>query len=186
MKEASLYNNYKGELGMNYQINNNQSVGIRYSLSASPKDKVWYKAESEILANGDYYDHLLSSSNSVTVKKPSQQINAYYSATFGQLTIDFNADALWSKVRTTNEIEETSHKQASRMIQSTNKVDNKLYAGKLAFQLSYKLKVHSHLVPNIPIPTVMTYLPTHRKYFLLLITILKKLIPDSLRNTTVS
>ena len=37
MKEASLYNNYKGELGMNYQINNNQSVGIRYSLSASPK-----------------------------------------------------------------------------------------------------------------------------------------------------
>lgn len=68
MKEASLYNNYKGELGMNYQINNNQSVGIRYSLYASPKDKVWYKAESEILANGDYYDHLLSSSNSVTVK----------------------------------------------------------------------------------------------------------------------
>lgn len=133
MKEASLYNNYKGELGMNYQINNNQSVGIRYSLYASPKDKVWYKAESEILANGDYYDHLLSSSNSVTVKKPSQQINAYYSATFGQLTIDFNADALWSKVRTTNEIEETSHKQASRMIQSTNKVDNKLYAGKLLF-----------------------------------------------------
>lgn len=131
MKEYSLNNNYRGELGMNYQINDNQSLGVRYSLATSPKNKVWYNAESDIRADGNFYDNLLSSSFSTTVKKPAHQISGYYSATFGKLSIDFNADVLWSKVNTENEIEEFSKEQESRMVSSMNKVDNKLYAGKL-------------------------------------------------------
>lgn len=131
MKEYSQENNYRGELGMNYQINEDQSLGIRYSLATSPKNKVWYNAESDIQANGNFYDNLLSSSFSTTAKKPAHQVSAYYSGTFGKLSIDFNADVLWSKVKTENEIEEFSQEQESRTISSMNKVDNKLYAGKL-------------------------------------------------------
>lgn len=131
MKEYSQYNNYKGEVGMNYQMNDNQSLGIRYSLATSPKNKVWYKAESDILADGSHYDYLLSKSYSTTIKKPAHQISAYYSATLGKVSIDFNADVLWSKTSTNNEVEEISETQESRIVNSTNKISNKLYAGKL-------------------------------------------------------
>ncbi|WP_455673527.1 outer membrane beta-barrel protein [Phocaeicola sp.] len=131
MKEFSMGNDYKGEIGMNYQISDNQSLGIRYSLAASPKNKMWYQAESDIMADGNYYDYLLSSSASTTVKKPAHQVSTYYSATLGKLTVDFNADALWSKVNTENEVQESSQEQESRTMNSTNRVDNRLYAGKL-------------------------------------------------------
>lgn len=135
MKQYTQENNYKGEAGMNYQINDKQSMGIRYSSAASPQNKEWYRAESDILANGNYFDKLLSGSYSNTVKKPTHQVSSYYSATFGKLSVDFNADAVWSKVNTSNEVEETSKEQESRTVNSTNKVNNKLYAGKLI--LSY-------------------------------------------------
>lgn len=131
MKQYMQENNYRGELGMNYQISDKQSAGIRYSLAASPKNKEWYNAESDILADGNYYDYLLSSSYSTTVKKPAHQVSAYYSAILGKLSVDFNADALWSKVNTINEIEERSEEQESRTVNSTNNVNNKLYAGTL-------------------------------------------------------
>ena len=133
MKEYTQENNYRGEIGMNYQINDNQSLGIRYSLATAPNNKVWYKAESDIRANGNYYDYLLSNSYSSTEKKPAHQINAYYAATFGKLSVDFNADALWSKVNTINEIREISREQESRTVNSTNRINNKLYAGKVIF-----------------------------------------------------
>ena len=131
MKEHSQENNIRAETGMNYQINDNQSFGMRYSLASSPRNKVWYRAESDITADGKYYDRLLSSSRSITEKKPAHQISAYYSATLGRLSIDFNADVLWNKANTVNEVEELSREQESRRVNSTNKINNKLYAGKL-------------------------------------------------------
>lgn len=131
MKQYTQENNYRGEAGVNYQIGDNQSVGVRYSLAASPKNKEWYSAESDILADGNYYDYLLSSSYSASVKKPAHQVSAYYSATFGKLSVDFNADILCSRVNTINEVKETSREQESRTVNSTNNVKNKLYAGKL-------------------------------------------------------
>lgn len=136
MKEYSQYNNYKGETGINYQIKDNQSLGIRYSLAISPKNKIWYQAASDIWADGNHYDYLSSSSYSTTIKKPAHQISAYYSATSNKISIDFNVDVLWNKTNTNNEVEEISKNQESRTVNSTNKIDNKLYAGKLIFSSS--------------------------------------------------
>ncbi len=131
MRQNTQENNYKGEIGINYQLQDNQSLGIRYSLATSPKNEEWYRAESEILANGNYYDKLFSSSYSSTEKEPAHQISTYYSAIFGKLSVDFNVDALWSKLHTINEIAEKSEELNNRTVNSTNHVNNKLYAGKL-------------------------------------------------------
>ena len=65
------------------------------------------------------------------MKHPAHQINVYYSGAVGKLSLDFNADMLRSEARTGNEVIENSQEQESRIVTSTNNVDNKLYAAKL-------------------------------------------------------
>ena len=131
MEQHSLDNDYRGELGVNYQVNDNHSLGVRYIMSASPENKIRGQTESRIDANDDFYDYLLSESYSTTVKHPAHQINVYYSGAVGKLSLDFNADMLRSEARTGNEVIENSQEQESRIVTSTNNVDNKLYAAKL-------------------------------------------------------
>ena len=73
------------------------------------------------------------------MKHPAHQINVYYSGAVGKLSLDFNADMLRSEARTGNEVIENSQEQESRIVTSTNNVDNKLYAAKLI--ASYPLAV---------------------------------------------
>ena len=40
MEQHSLDNDYRGELGVNYQVNDNHSLGVRYIMSASPENKI--------------------------------------------------------------------------------------------------------------------------------------------------
>ena len=96
MEQHSLDNDYRGELGVNYQVNDNHSLGVRYIMSASPENKIRGQTESRIDANDDFYDYLLSESYSTTVKHPAHQINVYYSGAVGKLSLDFNADMLRS------------------------------------------------------------------------------------------
>lgn len=131
MEEHSKSNNYRAELGANYQIDDNHSLGGRYSVATSPKNKVWYDTESDIFANNTYYDYLLSNSYSTTAKRPAHQASTYYAGTFGKLSVDFNADLLSNSVCTTSQVVETSREQESRIVNSTNAVDNTLFAGKL-------------------------------------------------------
>lgn len=131
MEEHSRFNNYLGELGMNYLFNDDHSMGIRYSMTASPDDQTKSRTESDIFADTNFYDHLLSNGHSQINRKPASHINTYYTGTIGRLTIDFNFDMLGSLVNTDNEVNEVSQGHESRVVNSTNRVNNKLYAGKL-------------------------------------------------------
>lgn len=131
MEEHTLSDNYLGELGMNYLFNDNHSLGVRYSMSVSPKNQTTSRTESDIFADTNFYDYLLSDGISRTARKPASHINTYYTGTMGKLTIDFNVDMLWSRINTDTKVNETSQTQESRIVHSSNRINNKLYAGKL-------------------------------------------------------
>lgn len=125
----------KAEIGANYSLNENHSLGFRYSLTARPKKKTRMFTTNDITADNEFYDRLDNKESSVASYDPAHQTNIYYNGNVGNLNIDFNADYYTnsSTERTTNK--EISQENESRDVHSQNYIKNKLIASKLI--LSY-------------------------------------------------
>lgn len=130
-------NNYKSDLGFNYLLSEKNAIGIRYSIDASPRDKSWTTTNSDVWADGLFYDKWKGNSYDETQKAPAHRINTYYNGESGKLTIDFNADVVWNETEKNSFANEISQEFQDREVTSFNKVQNRLYAGKLIF--SYPL-----------------------------------------------
>lgn len=130
-------NNLTPTIGLNYQFNNNHSMGLRYRLSKQLCSKGNYDTYTTVLINNEIDDKTHTLSNTENNADFNHQINLYYNGKIGKLGIDFNADILNNGNDEKNTYNETSELQDSRIINTLNKVDNKLYASKLI--LSYPI-----------------------------------------------
>ena len=124
-------NNYTGILGTNYEITPKHYVGVKYTLTASPKNKWFSEMNSKVLANNEFYDEWGSIEDKTTINKPAHRFNGYYYGTFGELSVDFNTDYYTGNVFSTSTVTETSQEFDNRLINSENRVNNQLLASKL-------------------------------------------------------
>src|SRR5699024_2587509 len=111
-------------------------VGLKHTMSLSPgKDEQSVITASDVFANNVFYDKWVSNSNQNSNNKPQNRLNVYYNGTLGKLKVDFNSDFYGGKFLSETNINESSEEFDDRVINSSNEIENKLFATRLI--LSY-------------------------------------------------
>ena len=137
MDIKSHYNSLYTSIGTNYIFNDNHSAGFRYDTKAYFLDRTSGTFTADVIANGQFYDHLDNSLYESTKHNMPHTLNAYYNGKVGKTSIDFNTDYVFFKNRETHYNDEVSQEQQSRTVTSNSVVRNQLCATKLV--LSWNL-----------------------------------------------
>lgn len=122
---------FRNVIGTNYAINDENSLGFRYTLILRPDYKTVSTVTSDITANGAFYDHLDNTLDTKTDFRPSHLMNVYYRGKIGKVGIDFNTDYLYNKNSGHTTYDEQSTDKQSRIVTSNNMERNELLASKL-------------------------------------------------------
>ena len=117
--------------GFSYDFNANHSIGARYTLTSPGYSRSKDFFDSQVTADGKFYDYIKTDGLTVDKNNPSHQLNAYYNGTLGKTTIDLNTDLYFSTNRAYAYSDEQSQEHDSRNINSKNRVINKMVATKL-------------------------------------------------------
>lgn len=123
---------FRGDVGINYQINERHSIGAKYTLDGG-SGKNRNESENRATRDGDFYDLLKSVSDVNTDPDLTHQLNAYYNGQVEKLNIDFNADYYQSGYDSQTSSREISSQTENRDIHTASIVKNRLGAGKLIF-----------------------------------------------------
>ena len=122
---------FKNTIGADYQLNDSNSVGIKYMLNFLHDFPQPFMLSSDVTANGTFYDHINTFATCKQSHRPSQFINLYYIGKIGKMDIDFNADYLYNKQNNHTTSREESRNKVSRTVTSDNQERNRLFASKL-------------------------------------------------------
>lgn len=127
----SKSDNLEGVLGINYMVNENHSLGIRYDIITRPKSYIETLVQSNVLKNEEFYDNWSSRNTTDENYKPEHQLNIYYNGKIKNFSIDFNTDYFRKRYEAIAVTKEHSQEHEERNIYSFNPVDNQLAAAKL-------------------------------------------------------
>lgn len=124
-------------LSLNYQFNENHSLGARYDYDRTPERHETVDPMNTLV----YQDDALYEESHTTGWRNTQEtrhtLNAYYNGRIGDWTIDFNADGFWSDTKNPQEMLEQFTPAGGSLEKQTvttkNLTDNTLYATKLIF-----------------------------------------------------
>ena len=117
--------------GFSYDFNANHSIGARYTLTSPGYSRSKDFFDSQVTADGKFYDYIKTDGLTVDKDNPSHQLNAYYNGTLGKTTIDLNTDLYFTTNRAYAYSDEQSQEHDSRNVNSKNRVSNKMVATKL-------------------------------------------------------
>ena len=127
----SHYNSIYTSAGVNYIFNDNHSMGFRYDTKAFFLNRTRGTFTADVMANGDFYDHLENSIHMSSKFNMPHTLNAYYNGKVGKTSIDFNTDYVFHKERKSQFNDEVSQEWESRTVTSTSVIRNQLWAAKL-------------------------------------------------------
>ena len=120
--------------GVNWQLSDNHSLGVRADLTHQMKGKNQVIYDEDVFENDALIDHLYSHQTSKEAKPLGWLTNTYYNGKVGKLGIDFNFDLMRNGTDTDRENVEQSKVQDDFVV-SKSGTRSRLYAGKLV--LSY-------------------------------------------------
>lgn len=121
---------------MNYMFDENNSIGIKYSIQGSPRYDSKLYTTSKVSLDGKVFDRLQNFTSSETDNELNHQLNAYYTGRVGNLEIDFNADYYQSGYLQEDITGEESEEQEDRDVHAASDVANNLAAAKPGVVLS--------------------------------------------------
>ena len=117
--------------GVNYIFNDNHSMGFRYDTKAFFLNRTRGTFTADVMANGEFYDHLENGVHMSSKFNMPHTLNAYYNGKVGKTSIDFNTDYVFHKERKSQFNDEVSQEWESRTVTSTSVIRNQLWAAKL-------------------------------------------------------
>ena len=122
----------QGEGGLNCQLDDKNSVGLRYTINHS-SSKSSVPDNYEVKLDGAAYDHL-DFMNRMNGDGDTHKVNAYYTGMWGsKLGVDLNIDWLYGDSENNQNITEHSTTEGERTVHARSTSRNNLYAGKLVF-----------------------------------------------------
>lgn len=125
--------NMRTEVGLNYQLSDNHSIGARYTYDRTPTANSHATFLGEIMRNGTLSDVLTTENYSNRPTSDAHRLNAYYNGQIGKLDVDFNADYYGNKTAFTMTAQEDSRNGEDREVHTAGRTENRLVAGKLIF-----------------------------------------------------
>lgn len=120
-----------GEVGMNYAIDDDNSLGFRYEIYKNPDVTDYDTFTSIVTADGNPYDYLYNTSEFKSHERPMHSANVYYNGKIGGTSIDFNADWQQNDKYYNSIYHEVSDEYEDRTVTTQNYVKNVLLAAKL-------------------------------------------------------
>ena len=121
-------------LTLNYQFNENHSIGARYNYERVP-EYLWIANQfAQTYCEDQLYEDL-HSVNTVDEPETHHRTNFYYNGKVKNWSIDFNADGLWSDTKNTQvakeDVMEGVNEEEDRSVTTIDTKKNELYAAKL-------------------------------------------------------
>lgn len=132
-----LTEDLNGNIGLNYQINENHTLGAKYKIGKRLKEENPLSKETYITVDDVFYDNMEVTGKEYRDHKLGHELNAYYNGQAGKLNIDFNMDYFQNGNSYNAFSQEISQTSDNRVVHSVNNVKNRLAAGKLT--LSFPL-----------------------------------------------
>ena len=111
---------------VNYDFNEKHSVGLRYRITTSADYPFSCTVESDVLANGEYYDRLKNNIYTDQSSDPRHALNAYYVGQWGKGEFRIDADYYASGSSTTMRYDEHSEEHESRNFPTISDNRNRL------------------------------------------------------------
>ncbi len=118
-------------VGVNYVLGDNHSMGLRYDTKWYFKNKGHGTMIADVIADGQFYDHVENTADYHSTYNMPHTLNAYYNGRVGKLGIDVNLDYMFSKDRKYQYNNEVSQEQDSRIVTAQSMARSQLLAGKL-------------------------------------------------------
>ena len=118
-------------VGVNYVLGDNHSMGMRYDTKWYFKSKGHGTMIADVIADGQFYDHVENTADYHSTYNMPHTLNAYYNGRVGKLGIDVNLDYMFSKDRKYQYNNEVSQEQDSRIVTAQSMARSQLLAGKL-------------------------------------------------------
>jgi len=147
---AQHYRSLQYNLGADWQVNDNHSLGFRVERNNNIKGITDYWMTDEIRINGQKDDYLKSDSHTNAEGVDSWSVNTYYNGKVGKLDIDWNIDYYQTQDESlTRTAEQAMNSQ--RGVEALSQAKSTLYATKLVF--SYPLS-HGKLQFGTELATV--------------------------------
>ena len=127
-----------GKWGMNYQIDDNNSFGVFYSVYNNTYEYFNLQSDYEVKEDGKHAGKVkYDDDESSTIQGPVHEADAYYEGKLGKMSVNLNATALWSSDKTYQDAVEMSEELGSRDVNSITRNKRRMLAGKL--ELGYPL-----------------------------------------------
>ena len=127
--------NFSTMLSLNYLVNENHSLGVRYDFDRTPKNKAVVGSMYTEVYQDDVLFEKSNASGWRDTRESGHTLNTYYNGHIGDWTIDFNADGLWSDKKSPQEMLEQfvpiGGNRQEQSVTTHNETDNRLYASKL-------------------------------------------------------
>ena len=118
-------------LGLNWQISDIHSAGIRYRPGFSLRTSTTQDFRTSATLDGILDDETNTVAEGHSDPSPTHELNMYYNGTAGKLAIDFNADFHDSRSNGKTTYNELSQHQDDRILNTVSNTHNRLYASKL-------------------------------------------------------
>ncbi len=139
-KTTMRFADLSGKLGVNYDINDSNSVGMAYQIEGSVKGHASAKLHQDLFF--PMYGNMRQASVAQTMDidnhdGPDHDLNVYYIGKLGKLDIDFNGTAFWKRFRRFDESLEYSQELEDRNVHINSGQRNSMLAAKLV--LGYPL-----------------------------------------------
>ena len=127
-------NNLETTLTLNYQFNENHSIGARYNYERVP-EYLWIANQFARTYCEDQLYEDLHGVNTMDEPETHHRTNFYYNGKVKNWSIDFNADGLWSDTKNTQvtkeNVMEGVNEAEDRSVTTIDTKKNELYAAKL-------------------------------------------------------
>lgn len=121
----------KGDIGLNYQINDKHTLGIKYQPNKQLSEVGYRETYTQVTTDGRLYDNIYSTGDNSSDYDWGHEVNAYYNGTVGSVNIDLNLDYFQNGNRDYSTVKELSENYEDRDVHSVGDVKNRLAAGKL-------------------------------------------------------
>lgn len=123
----------KGNIELNYQINDKHMLGIKYQPNKQLSSESTQETNTHVTVNSRSYDKIYSTARNSSDGDWGHEINAYYNGEVGPVNIDFNLDYFQNGNRDYSAVKELSDNYEDRDVHSVGDIKNRLTAGKMVF-----------------------------------------------------
>jgi len=122
--------------GANYEINDSNSIGVRYNIARMPYGKNNIPSACQYASDkGSLGDINMDHNRTSFPSGPDHSLSAYYNGALGKMHVDFDGDYLFKKSRQDQDISEVSKTYGDRDLTIRSLTTSRLWASKL--MLSY-------------------------------------------------